>query len=189
MYVPLTRNRKFNGAFEIYYDITDKKQKLEDLLSQSSAILEDLGLTAALQWLIQDFAKHSDIRVSLKLPDVDNLFSQDAQIIIYRVFQEAFTNIGKHAHANRVTASIKREENNIAFLIEDDGKGFDIEQVESRYPTEKSLGLMAMDERARMLGGTIQVDSQPYEGTRITLRVLTENRKIGYESLSNHICR
>jgi signal transduction histidine kinase len=136
----------------------------------SPAILEDLGLTAALRWLMEDFAKHSGIDMSHTLPDIDNLFSSDAQIIIYRIFQEALSNIGKHAHANTVTVTIEKEDGTVYFQIEDNGNGFDIKQVESRYPTEKSLGLVAMDERARMLGGLLQIESQMNKGTRISLK-------------------
>jgi signal transduction histidine kinase len=137
----------------------------------SPSILEDLGLTAALQWLIEDFAKHSSIKVDVDMSVLDNLFSDDAQIIIYRIFQEAFTNIGKHAQANTVAVVVKKKESSVHFQIRDDGKGFDIKQIEARYPTERSLGLLAMDERARMLEGQLVVYGQKGKGTRITFTV------------------
>ena len=137
----------------------------------SPSILEDLGLTAALRWLVEDFSRHSNIKISLDLPDIDNLFSQDAQIIIYRIFQEAFTNIGRHAQATNVSGVIKKKEGGVDFLIEDDGKGFDLKKIEARIPTEKSLGLMAMDERAKMLGGELKIETKQSNGTRIIFRV------------------
>jgi len=137
----------------------------------SPSILEDLGLTAAIQWLIEDFAKHSTIKVDIDMPVLDNLFSDDAQIIIYRIFQEAFTNIGKHALADTVSVVVEKAESSVHFLIQDDGRGFDIKQIEARYPTERSLGLLAMDERARMLDGQLIVYSQKGTGTRITFTV------------------
>ena len=66
--------------------------------------------------------------------------------------------MGKHAQANKSAVKIEKNDETVFFQIEDDGKGFDIKQVESRYPTEKSLGLMAMDERARMLGSILHID-------------------------------
>jgi len=129
-------------------------------------------LTAALRWLIEDFAKHPGIDISLTLPNIDNIFSSDAQIIIYRIFQEALSNMGKHAQANKAAVSIEKEAGMVYFLIEDDGNGFDMKQVESRYPTEKSLGLVAMDERARMLGGILHIDSQMNKGTKISFKTL-----------------
>jgi signal transduction histidine kinase len=137
----------------------------------SPSILEDLGLTAALQWLIEDFAKHSTIKVDIDMPVLDNLFSDDAQIIIYRIFQEAFTNIGKHALADTVSVVVKKMESSVHFQIQDDGKGFDIKQIEARYPTKRSLGLLAMDERARMLEGQLVVHGQKGTGTRIIFTV------------------
>jgi signal transduction histidine kinase len=145
----------------------------------SPSILEDLGLTAALQWLIEDFAKHSAIKVDIDMLVFDNLFSSDAQIIIYRIFQEALTNIVKHAQANTVTVVVKKKDGSVHFQVQDDGKGFDIKQIEARYPTEKSLGLLAMDERARMLGGQLEVYGQKGKGTRIifTIPIYSEEKQ------------
>ena len=144
----------------------------------SPSILEDLGLTAALRWLIGDFKEHSEIHVSFNIPNIDNLVSHDAQIIIYRIFQEAFTNIGRHAQADTVSVAVEIRDRHIDFLIEDNGKGFDMEQIETRYPTEKSLGLAAMDERARMLGGHLKIETDEGKGTKITLSVPTDKEEI-----------
>ena len=144
----------------------------------SPSILEDLGLTAALRWLIGDFKKHSQIHVSFNIPNVDNRVSHDGQIIIYRIFQEAFTNIGRHAQADAVSVAVEIRDRHIDFLVEDNGKGFDMEQIETRYPTEKSLGLAAMDERARMLGGHLKIETDEGKGTKITLSVPTDKEEI-----------
>jgi signal transduction histidine kinase len=144
----------------------------------SPSILEDLGLTAALNWLIEDFAKHSGIKVSHDLPGIDNLYTRDAQIIIYRIFQEVFTNVAKHAHASEVAAVIEKKERSINFRVEDNGKGFDIQQIESRHPTAKGLGLVAMDERARMLGGTLNIESQKNKGTVISFSIPIDKGRI-----------
>ncbi len=137
----------------------------------SPSILEDLGLTAALRCLMDDFAKHSSIQITLDMSDIDNLFSHDAQIVIYRIFQEAFSNIVKHATATHVSVVIKKRENRVDFLVEDDGRGFDMKRIEARTPTERSLGLVAMDERARMLGGGLEICSQEGEGSRLNLSI------------------
>ena len=149
--------------------IIDNVRRLSRDLSPS--ILEDLGLTAALRWLIQDFAKHSNIDLSFKIPDIDKRFSKDAQIIIYRIFQEALTNIGKHAHATAVTALAEETEKQIELRIEDNGKGFDLNRIESQPSTEKSLGLMAMDERVRMLGGSLRIETEAGVGTKIHFNI------------------
>jgi PAS domain S-box-containing protein len=136
-----------------------------------SSILEDLGLCAALRWLAEDFEKYSNINISLDIEQIDNLLPGESQIIIYRIFQEAITNIDKHAHADHLSIVIMKKKKNVFFQIVDDGKGFDKKQIENRSSQVIGLGLTAMDERARMLGGTLKIFSRKQKGTRITLNV------------------
>jgi PAS domain S-box-containing protein len=151
-----------------YIDQTiDNVRRLSRDLSPS--ILEDLGLTAALRWLMEDFAKHYDhIKISIDMREIDNLFLQEGQIIIYRIFQEAFTNIVKHAEPTRIYVVINKQDDHVCFSVEDDGIGFDMESVFTRQAPEKGLGLAAMDERIRMLGGFLDIKSQKEWGTKIT---------------------
>jgi PAS domain S-box-containing protein len=142
-----------------------------------SSILEDLGLCAALRWLAEDFEKHSNINISLDIEQVDNLFSSESQIIIYRMFQEAIANIGKHAHADHLSIVVMKKKKNVSFQILDDGKGFDKKQIENRNSDVIGLGLTAMDERARMLGGTLEIFSRKQRGTRITLNAPIDKKE------------
>jgi PAS domain S-box-containing protein len=135
----------------------------------SPSILEDLGLSAALPRLIDNFVKNYNIKVASDIIDVDHLFPKDAQIMIYRVFQEALTNIGKHAQARNVFVKVKKVEGRISFFAEDDGKGFDVKHAAMKEGSERGLGLATMDERARMLGGSFDLWSEEGRGTRITL--------------------
>lgn len=137
----------------------------------SPSILEDLGFSAALRWLINNFSKSYDIKISLDMEDIDHVFSQKTHIFLYRIFQEALTNIGKHAQATRVSIAIKEESDAIFFLVEDDGKGFDVKQATMRKVTEKGLGLATMNERVWMLGGSLDLWSQEGKGTRIAFRI------------------
>jgi len=158
-------------------EIIENVRRLSRDLSPS--ILEDLGLTAALLRLSDDFARHSKIDINLQAPNIDHLFSKDQQILIYRIFQEAFNNIGKHAQATRVSAVVQKDDGRIRFCIQDNGVGFEVEKLEAHHSTERSLGLMAMDERARMLGGILRINSKPGKGTTLTftLPVLEEKTK------------
>jgi signal transduction histidine kinase len=141
----------------------------------SPSILEDLGLTAALRWLIDSLIKNDSIQVSLDITDINDLFSQDRQIIIYRILQEALTNIGKHAQAKNVSVATQKYDGRVSFCIHDDGKGFDLARAAMKTPPERGLGLAIMDERARMLGGSLEIWSQEGKGTRITLHIPTGN--------------
>lgn len=140
-------------------------------LDLSSSILEDLGLTAALQWLINNFIKNNHIAVTMDMTDIDHLFSQNAQTMIYRILQETLTNIGKHAGAKNVSIAIWNHNGRVSFFVEDDGKGFNVTEAMMRHATERGLGLATMDERARILGGSLDLWSQEGKGTRISFSV------------------
>jgi len=141
----------------------------------SPAILEDLGLSASLRAMVEDFSAHSGIRVSLDMEELDHLFSFESQINIYRIFQESLTNTGKHAEPQQVSLAINIAENEVALIVEDDGKGFETNEVEAKYSIEKGLGLVAIHERARMLGGSFEISSQIGKGTRLTVIIPLEN--------------
>lgn len=134
------------------------------------AILEDLGLTAALKHLFEEFSNQG-ILVTMDLDDVQGYFSPEAQIAIYRTFQESLTNIAKHAEAAQIKVTIKRQNGNVAFRVEDNGNGFELQEVLSGDVTKRGLGLMAMDERIRLLGGKLQISSKPGTGTNISFVV------------------
>jgi len=148
--------------------IEDVRRFTRDL---GSSVLEDLGLSAALRWLAEDFERHSDINVSLDIEHIDDLFSHEKQIIVYRIFQEAITNIGKHADADHVSIVIMKKGKRLFFQIVDNGKGFDKKQMEKRGSELTGLGLTAMDERAKMLGSRLDIVSRIQRGTRITLNI------------------
>ena len=152
----------------IYLDgvIDDIRRLSRDL---SPSILEDLGLQSALKFLIDEFSKHYTVCQVFEVEDLDQLFPAEAQIIIYRIFQECLTNISKHAGATEVSIAIKEQDDLISLMIEDNGAGFDSASVLARRGAGRGLGLAALDERARMLGGILEVRSQPGDGARINL--------------------
>jgi PAS domain S-box-containing protein len=134
-------------------------------------IIEDLKLSGALDWLINEIEKHVAIRISLELESVDHLFSTEHQIVIYRIIQEALKNIVKHAKAETAAVKIEKHKNCVMLKIEDDGKGFDISSVWEKHVADRGLGLAAMDERSRILGGVLDMRSKSGHGTCITLRI------------------
>jgi PAS domain S-box-containing protein len=151
----------------LYLDgvIDDIRRLSRDL---SPAILEDLGLQSALKYLINEVSKHYMVSQAFEVEDLDRLFPAEAQIMIYRIFQECLTNISKHAGATEVSVAVKEDDGLISLMIEDNGAGFDPAQVLARRAPGRGLGLAALDERARMLGGTLEILSQPGAGTRMT---------------------
>jgi PAS domain S-box-containing protein len=140
----------------------------------SPAMLEDLGLSAALRAMAEDFTTHSGIKVSFDMEELDDLFPPESQILIYRIVQESLTNIGKHSESQQVSLAVKRGESEFILVVEDFGKGFDPKEVAARYSLEKGLGLAAIDERARMLGGALTISSSKGKGTRLTVVIPVE---------------
>ena len=153
--------------------ISDIRRISRDL---SPAILEDLGLTASLNRLIEDFAKYYHTEETLvDLPDIDRVFGNGSRILIYRIFQEALTNISKHSQAQRVSISVGRQDENwVQFRIEDDGRGFDVRKVMEAGTAERGLGIAALQERVRTMGGFFSIASEDGEGTKMTFTIPVE---------------
>jgi signal transduction histidine kinase len=143
----------------------------------SPHILEYFGLTLAMRRLIDDFVKHYALSLTADLIDVDQFFSQDAQLAIYRILQETLNNIGKHAQASRLSVKMEKQGDFVSFMVEDDGKGFDIIQTMLGDSVGKKLGMAVMAERLRMLGGTREVVSRIGSGTRITFIIAIQRTK------------
>jgi PAS domain S-box-containing protein len=161
-------------------DLSDYvKQILEDTrrLSRelSPRIVEDLGLSAALRWLVEEAGKHLELQTDINIEDIDLLLFGATQVRIYRIFQEAISNIIKHAGAGRIAVFAKKTGDMISFNINDDGKGFDPERVMGRDATEKGLGLAAMEERVKMMGGRFNVFSREGKGTEVSFSVPIHN--------------
>jgi PAS domain S-box-containing protein len=154
--------------------IDDIRRLSRDL---SPAILEDLGLQSSLQYLINGVSKHYSISQSFEVEDLDHLFPADAQIIIYRIFQECLTNISKHADATEVSIAVREHDDLISLVIEDNGAGFDPALALPRRAADRGLGLAALHERARMLGGALEIRSQPGFGTRVTCVIPVDQDK------------
>jgi signal transduction histidine kinase len=135
----------------------------------SPRILEDLGLVAALQRMIKQFAKLGSFRVECSIENVDHLLPREKEICIYRVFQEALANIERHARATNVLVAVEKQKGHIYCHIEDDGCGFDPSSREMDHD-EKGMGLAIMRERVRMLGAMLQLESAEGQGARISFR-------------------
>jgi signal transduction histidine kinase len=163
-----------NSMLYINQVIENMRRLSQDL---SPSILEDLGLAAALRCVIGNFTKNSTIQIAQDIADINDLLPQDSQIILYRILQEALTNISKHSVAVQASVVIRSHADRVSFSVEDNGKGFPIEQNAARNATQKGLGLKSMSERVRMLGGSLNVWSQEGKGTRINFSIPIKREK------------
>jgi PAS domain S-box-containing protein len=127
----------------------------------------DLGLVAALEWQAREFEKQMGIAVVMRCPDKDIELDPDHATALFRIFQEALTNIAKHAGATRVTVSLRRQRQHLTLSICDNGRG--IQPADRLKP--QSFGLRGMSERARALGGTLALSAAPGGGTMVTIKI------------------
>lgn len=133
-------------------------------------VLDDFGLIPALQSYLKGFMAQTGVRVSLTIFAKVELLSSDVRTVLYRITQEALTNVARHAHATRATVGILQHDGSISVEITDNGCGF---QAQDAAPARgrKRLGLLGMRERAEMIGGTFAVDSTPGKGTTIQVEI------------------
>ena len=132
------------------------------------ASLDHLGLVNAMQQLAEEFSKQHNILVDFETVNLDNVrFPIEIETTLFRIVQEALTNIGLHAEATRVDVLLSKNNHHVVVMVEDNGIGFALPASSS----EQHLGLFGMSERIDMLGGEFTVESKLGEGTTIKAEV------------------
>ena len=131
------------------------------------SILDDLGLVEALRWQVRDFQKRGGVRVQFECPEESLKLEAGVTTGLFRIFQEALTNIARHAEATAVSACLFKEGEQLVLTITDNGKGFDQHAAKKK----KTLGLLGMKERTLMMKGVYEISSQPGNGTSLRVSV------------------
>ena len=134
------------------------------------AVLDDLGLIPALHSFVKIFSKRTGVHVSLKVFAGVEQLDSNKRTILYRVAQEALTNVARHAQASRVEVNIEKLPEGICMKINDDGKSFDVDHV-LHGKGNKRLGLLGMRERLEMVGAHFGVESASGKGTTIIAQI------------------
>lgn len=142
------------------------------------ASLHEFGLVRALRQLCQSFekARHIGVRFAaegMRLPGCE----PHVEVALYRIAQEALSNIGKHAKTKRAVMELRREGDRLTFRVQDFGRGFDVAEKEERSGPGRGLGLLSMRERAALIGGRIAIASEPKKGTTIRVDIEVGNAK------------
>lgn len=133
------------------------------------AMLDDLGLAAALRTYVTAFSERTGLPVRFEAPPIVEALGSEEKMVLYRVVQEGLTNVARHAQATEVAVIIRATRVAIRMEITDNGKAFSLERQENIPPDQKRLGLLGMQERVRLVEGTFHIDSREGKGT--TLRV------------------
>ena len=130
----------------------------------------DAGIASAIEWQARRFEARSQIPCLVEVPEQQLPALSDAKAIgLFRVLQEALTNVLRHAQAHTVAVRLSVEDDQLCLSVSDDGRGFDPQAARAQ-----SFGLVGMRERVLMLGGTLHIDSQPGEGVTLCVRVALE---------------
>lgn len=131
------------------------------------SLLDDLGLTAALEWQAGEFEKRAGIKTRFNAPQEEIPVSEAAKTALFRIFQESLTNVARHSHASLLIVDLKEEDGLLKMSIIDNGTGFEPASIAEK----KTLGILGMKERCQMVGGSYEINSIPGEGTSVVVRV------------------
>jgi signal transduction histidine kinase len=171
-------------ALDAPLDLQTRLQGITTLLDQAEQqlrqishelrpmILDDLGLLPAVRFLAEGIAKRSRLSIQVE-GAIEGRFAPPVETALYRIIQEALSNVNRHAQAKSVSIQFSRGERSLCCLIKDDGKGFNVTAYEARRG-QRGLGLIGMRERLNALGGTLQMHSEPDRGTSLLITVPVE---------------
>ncbi len=175
---------------ELLSDKAESMHELVDMASQTvkkiaaelrPGLLDDLGLAAAIEWQAGEFEKLTEIKCEFSSHPKDIIRNQDRSTAIFRIFQEAMTNVARHANATRVRVSLKEEVGKIVLRIRDNGKGIEKDQIYD----PKAFGIVGMRERARFWGGEVKMSGSPGKGTTVMVSIpLTKEENPGAKSIN-----
>jgi two-component system sensor histidine kinase UhpB len=157
--------QKINSLSDMIDASVESVQKISSKLRPG--ILDELGLIAAIEWQAEDFEKLTNIKCSLSLPKAEIVLEKNKSTAIFRIFQEALTNIARHSQATKSAISLFNHQSNIYLEILDNGKGITQEQIKDF----KSLGIHGMEERAMVFGGQVYIEGIAGKGTTVKVEI------------------
>ena len=157
--------QKINSLSDMIDASVESVQKISSKLRPG--ILDELGLIAAIEWQAEEFEKLTNIKCSLVMPRQEIELEKNKSTAIFRIFQEALTNITRHSEAKNVVVSLLNHQHNIYLEIQDNGKGITQEQIRDF----KSLGIHGMEERAMVFGGQVYIEGIAGKGTKVKVEI------------------
>ena len=134
-------------------------------------LLDDLGLSAAIEWQSEEFEKRTGIACRIKIEPKEITFDKDRNTALFRILQETLTNIARHAEATEVDVSLQKKDGLIELRVQDNGRGI----TEEELANPRSFGLMGLRERAILFGGNAVIQGVPGRGTTVTVKIPAEN--------------
>lgn len=162
----------------------NERQYLENLRQQINSIMEGvrrlshdlrpatldrLGLLPALEWLASNMPKHSGMDVQIRAQGAERRLPAEVELVLFRIAQEALSNVRRHSQATNAEVIVEFGEKRIAITVKDNGKGFVLPEAVGDLVKEGRFGLVGMQERIQLLGGSLKIDSAPGKGTTVTV--------------------
>ena len=132
------------------------------------SLLDELGLVPALKWYMKRQGERAGCETKYAAHLGESHLTPGVGIACFRIVQEALTNVMRHAEATHVQMSVTQQEDHLLLVIEDNGQGFNVEQAKTHARSGISIGLLGMEERAKLVGGELTITSSPKTGTRLT---------------------
>ncbi|MDB5971556.1 MAG: Histidine kinase, gyrase and HSP90-like ATPase [Hydrocarboniphaga sp.] len=163
---------RLGDALDITRSALHDTRELSRLLRPT--LLDDLGLEVALQWLTRTLAERCAISIECSSTLGEQRLTQDLETLVFRVTQEALTNVIRHSNASEAQVRLTRIGNLLRLQVSDDGRGFDPGELNNPDKLGDSVGVRGMRDRAELFGGRLELKSAPGEGTRVTLVVPVE---------------
>lgn len=136
-------------------------------------MLDDLGLAASIEWQARDFEKRTGIVCAVTVPPVDLPLERNRSVALFRIFQEALTNVVRHAGARHIRVRLIAQPEGLTLQIRDDGRGIQSHEISGL----RSLGLVGMRERAKRIGAAFDIHGVPGEGTTLTVSLPVDQTK------------
>jgi two-component system sensor histidine kinase NreB len=171
-----TARQQLRSALHQLANILQNVRNLSQILRP--AVLDDLGLVAAIESYATRFSERTGVSVELQLPSSEPTLPPEIELTLYRVLQEALTNVARHARAHNVHITLERTEDRIRLSVRDDGKGFVVAE-RTAPPSGFGLGIAGMRERAQLYGGNLRVQSKLGEGTEVIVELPLVNTAEG----------
>jgi two-component system sensor histidine kinase DegS len=145
-------------------------QKIRDFIFDlRPMMLDDLGIVPTVKRYVDAFKEKSGVQATLSVTGVERRLESVREVMIFRGLQELLANVRDHSNASQVRVMLDTDDKRVRTIVEDNGKGFDMEQILSG--AQKTIGLSALKERIELLGGELQIDSQVGQGTRVVMDV------------------
>lgn len=148
-------------------------EELHELVADlRPSLLDDLGLVPALRKQVQEFASRTEVQADFVVNGRHRRVKPEIETILFRIAQEALTNVAKHAAAETVSVRLAYTDNSVQLTVQDDGRGFDPDKVFNTGPKQRrAWGLLGIQERVALVGGTLEIESQPGAGTTIRVDI------------------